>query len=149
MEVYNKTQIGTLIIVTFLIAIAALLYIPTPQLKESLWILILGLILVLLLFYSLTIRITPQHFEFSLGIGIIRKKIPIDEIAYCNPVKNSVFTGWGIRKIPGGWLYNMTGLWAVELTLKNGKIIRVGSPEPVEICKILSQLKSSGSLSVE
>jgi hypothetical protein len=39
----------------------------------------------------------------------------------------------GIRKIPGGWLYNISGADAVELTLKGGKRCRIGTDVPEEL----------------
>ncbi len=63
----------------------------------------------LLIFYKLTITIDATYLLFSFGIGLFSKKYLITDIQSCNPVKNSPFYGIGIRLIPGGWLYNVSG----------------------------------------
>ena len=42
-------------------------------------------------------------------------------------------TGWGIRLIPNGWLWNVSGLGAVELSLVNGQRFRIGTDEPEQL----------------
>ena len=48
-------------------------------------------------------------------------------------MRNLWYYGWGIRYTPHGWLFNVSGLDAVELELKNGRTWRVGTDEPVEL----------------
>jgi hypothetical protein len=55
------------------------------------------------------------------------------EIEECTIVKNSWWYGWGIRLTPYGWLYNVAGWEAVEVLLKNGKKIRIGTDEPEKL----------------
>jgi hypothetical protein len=43
------------------------------------------------------------------------------------------FYGWGIRWIPGGWLWNVSGLDGVELVLVNNRRFRVGTDEPEQL----------------
>jgi hypothetical protein len=45
-------------------------------------------------------------------------------------VTNPWWYGWGIRLIPGGWMWNITGNQAVELKLKSGRLLRIGTDEP-------------------
>jgi hypothetical protein len=52
-------------------------------------------------------------------------------------VKNPWYYGWGIRLIPGGWLYNVSGFWAVELQMKNGKRYRIGTDDAEGLAKSL------------
>ena len=44
-------------------------------------------------------------------------------------VRNKWYYGFGIRLIPGGQMYNVAGLDAVELKLTNGRVFRVGTDE--------------------
>ncbi len=141
-ELYRRTQIGTLTIVTFIIAFLTFLFLNLPDATTRYTILIL-LVVVAILFSSLTIVITETHLIFYFGPGIMKKKIPLKEITHCKPEKNSIFHGWGIKKIPGGWLFNVSGLKVVEVTLKNGKRYRIGSPEPEEVCRVVNDLKFS------
>ena len=139
----QKTQVGTLVIATGVFALVVILWAIPRELVEQRIILGLVAILAVSLFYSLTIVITPEHLKFSLGIGVIRKTIPLSDIVSCTPVRISIFTGWGIKKIPGGWQYNVTGLDAVDIYLRNGKLIRIGTPEPREVCKTIEELRKS------
>ncbi|MGQ9620599.1 MAG: hypothetical protein ACUVTX_06385 [Bacteroidales bacterium] len=95
----------------------------------------------LLIFYKLTITINTTHISFSLGTGLIKRKFSLNDIEKCRPVKNSVWYGIGIRFIPDGWLYNVSGLYAIELTFKNKKSkIRIGTDKPEEISGIINKL---------
>jgi len=46
-------------------------------------------------------------------------------------VKNPWYFGWGVRFIPNGMLYNITGTAAIELKFKHtNKVFRIGSKDP-------------------
>jgi hypothetical protein len=80
------------------------------------------------------VRVTPEAITISFGIGIIKKKKLIREINSVASVKNPWYYGWGIRLIPNGWLYNISGSDAVELTFSNKKtIIRIGTANPLTL----------------
>ncbi len=51
------------------------------------------------------------------------------DIANVSIVRNSVLNGFGIRMRPGFRLYNVSGLDAVELHLKNGEVRRIGTDD--------------------
>lgn len=97
------------------------------------WWLYLGFILLFLILMALLSTLTvsgySDHVEIKFGIGPIRKKFHYKDIQSCSVQKNPLIYGWGIRKIPGGWLYNVSGLWSVQLDMKNGKMYRIGTPE--------------------
>jgi hypothetical protein len=96
-------------------------------------------LLCLLIFYKLTITVDDNNVSFSLGVGIIRKTYPLANIAECIPVKNSVFTGIGIRMLTNGWLYNVSGMMAVELRFKNRKsVVRIGTDRPEEVAEAIN-----------
>jgi len=95
----------------------------------------------LLIFYKLTISVDENYVGFCLGTGLIKKKYPVSEIKSCRAVKNSPFTGIGIRKISNGWLYNVSGLNAIELTFRNNdSVLRIGTDKPDEISQIINTL---------
>jgi hypothetical protein len=101
----------------------------------------LTMLICLLIFYKLTIVIDDGYFSFSLGLGLISKKYPIGEIKSCTPVKNFFLTGIGIRMLPNGWLYNVSGLGAVELSFKNKKsIVRIGTNDPEAVSQVVNEL---------
>ena len=85
------------------------------------------------LFDSLTVRVSHDLVEISFGIGIIRKQFDVGNIRRASVVKNKWYYGWGIRLTPHGWLYNVSGLYAVEILMDNGKQYRIGTDQPNEL----------------
>jgi fumarate reductase subunit D len=95
----------------------------------------------LLTFYKLKIIVDNTTVSFKLGIGLFGKSYNISDINYCKPVKNSAIYGIGIRKISNGWLYNVSGLKAIELSFKNSKkIVRIGTNNPFEVCEFIQSI---------
>ena len=131
MSTYRHTQFGTVNVV-IIIAIAPLTFLPAwvAGAAPIAWLILIFLLGILMLFYNLTVTIDDRDLRISFGIGLIRKRFPLDEIDSCQPVRNSWLYGWGIRLTPRGWLYNVSGLEAVELKMKSGKTCRIGTDEP-------------------
>lgn len=103
------------------------------------------LLVFLLLFHNLTIAVYPDHIHFYFGIGIIGRRIRFDDVISCKPVRNPWWYGWGIHRYPGGWVYNIHGLDAVELDLKKGAKIRIGTNESMRLSEIInSRLVGNG-----
>jgi hypothetical protein len=142
---YKKTQTGWIIIISCIPALLFLSWIiyyqdvlgkpfgdrPAPS---SFYLGIILLLLVLLaLFSNLTVTGFPTYVEMKFGIGLIRKKFEYNDIRTCSVQKNPWYYGWGIRKIPGGWLYNISGLMSVQFDMKNGKMYRIGTEEPEKL----------------
>jgi hypothetical protein len=88
------------------------------------------LLITLSLFYNLTITINEETLCASFGIGMIRKRVSVTEIAACEPIRIRWWYGWGIHLTPYGWLYNVSGLDAVAITLRNGRKFALGSDDP-------------------
>jgi hypothetical protein len=86
--------------------------------------------MILALFFRLTVTVDEHFVRAVFGIGIIGKRIPLGNIVSVRKVTNPWWYGWGIRLIPGGWMWNITGMQAVELKLKNGRLLRIGTDEP-------------------
>ncbi|MFH1253014.1 MAG: hypothetical protein V1664_01635 [Candidatus Uhrbacteria bacterium] len=58
-------------------------------------------------------------------------------------VRNSWYCGWGIRLTSHGWLFNVSGLSAVEITMKNGRSYRIGTDEPEKLTAVITRLKNN------
>jgi hypothetical protein len=140
---YSKTQYGKVIIWLSLIFILGVI-VFYDNLKNSDPIgeiaslsTVFFLILVVLLFYKLKVELKAQEIILSFGVGIIKKRIDINQIQSVESVKNKFWFGWGIRLTPHGWLWNVAGYDAVELTFKNDKRkFRIG-------CEDSNELKSA------
>jgi len=110
---------------------------------------IITIIICLLIFYKLTINIDDTHVAFRLGAGLVKKKYALKDIAECRPVKNNLLYGIGIRLTSDGWLYNVSGRYAIELTFKNKKSkVRIGTDKPEELSETINKLLNKpGSVS--
>ena len=89
--------------------------------------------IVFALFHSLTVRISRSEIALSFGVGLIRKQFPIGDISSASIVQNRWYNGFGIRKIRGGWLYNVSGFDAIEIQLKNERKYRIGTDQPKKL----------------
>jgi len=136
---YRHTQYGTFMFLVFLltgilIAVVALRILAEDRVPSA--ILMLGVYLFgLLMFYSLTVEISEEKLKFWFGIGIIQKTIALSEIQSTKEVKNPWYYFWGVKSIPGGWFYAIAPGTAVEIELRDGRIIQLGTNQP----KILNQ----------
>ena len=140
MSTYRHTQFGTVNVVVIL-AIAPLTILPAwvAGAAPVAWLILIFLLGILMLFHNLTVTIDSQDLRISFGIGLIRKRFPLDQIESSRPVRNTWLYGWGIRLTPRGWLYNVSGLGAVELQMKNGKTCRIGTDEPGVLAATLEE----------
>jgi hypothetical protein len=138
---YRHTQTGWLIIYVFLFILAGCLLIYKGY-NPDLFPILMIILICLALFYSLTATISEKFLEIRFGVGLIRKRFPLKDIASCRSVKNSWFYGWGIHMTPHGWLYNVSGLDAVEITTKSGKKYRIGTDVPLELEQALHSVLS-------
>ncbi len=101
------------------------------------------LAIVLALFHSLTVRVSRNEIALAFGIGLIRKSFVVPDIQVATIVRNRWYHGWGIKKIRGGWLYNVSGWDAVEIQLENGRRYRIGTDQPQEL---LAAIESAAAI---
>ena len=95
-------------------------------------------VLALVLFGSLTVKVDDELVDIRFGPGLIGKRLRLVDVQSCRPVRNRWLCGWGIRWIGRGqWLFNVSGLDAVELSMKNGKKYRIGTDEPQKLCEVI------------
>jgi hypothetical protein len=82
------------------------------------------------LFYSFTVQVAAGKIKFWFGIGLFRKTYSLSEIKSTRQVKDPWYYFWGVKSIPGGWLYAIAPGDALEIVLKNGLIVHVGTDQP-------------------
>jgi hypothetical protein len=96
------------------------------------------ILLALILFCRLTVEMNDEFVAVRFGPGVIRKKWRLAEIKSCAPVRNRWWHGWGIRWIGRRtWLFNISGWDAVELRVKDGRIVRIGTDEPTKLSELI------------
>jgi len=136
---YRHTQSGRLLQVCLYVPALAIflvcmfvIAIPTPALFV---LFAAGVVLFVSgwLFGSLTVIVGEGAVEIRFGPGLIRKRWALDDFASVAVVRNKWYYGLGIHLVPKGWLYNVSGLDAVELVRKNGRVLRIGTDEPAAL----------------
>lgn len=135
---YQHTQPGTLMriilavmSITFIsIAVGLLVAGRDPGQVVGLFVPVGIIAVILALFHSLSVRVTSEMVHLSFGIGLINKTFWLREIESAAVARTRWYHGWGIKKIRGGWLFNVSGFDAVELKLRNGRRYLMGTDEP-------------------
>ena len=107
------------------------MYVALARIAESRWgatvVIICLYVFGVSSFHSFTIEISEEKLKFRFGIGIIQKSFFIEEIKSVREVVNPWYYFWGVKSIPGGWFYAIAPGEAIEIILKNGKIVQLGT----------------------
>ena len=102
---YRHTQLGRVIAaccIPGLVPVVVLVhYIRIPEVNWVAAAIVGFQVLVLLLFGSLTVEVAGGHLRIRFGIGLIRKRWPLDGIESCRPVRNSWIQRLGHPQDPG------------------------------------------------
>lgn len=104
-----------------------------------------GAILVIsaIVFYKLTIKIDDGSLRAWLGPGIRCKRVSLDEIAGCEPIRIRWWDGWGIHLTRYGWLYNVSGWYAVAIRLRDGRKFALGTDDPDGLTEVIRHFASA------
>jgi uncharacterized membrane protein len=138
MKNYQHTQFGSAIVLGNGAIGFAMLLIAAFSPHPALYLLVGAVVLLVgALFSTLTIAIENGMLRASFGPGLINKKVRLGEIASVRPVPVRWWYGWGIHVTPHGWLYNVSGWKAVEITLRNGRRFCLGTDEPEDLLKAI------------
>ena len=141
---YRHTQIGWVTLVSTLLPL-----LPLPLLlhvthevgtRFGLLLTIAALFVFAALFATLSVRVDSTEVRLWFGIGLIQRRFAVVDIVTFQEVTNPWSYGWGIRWYPGGTLYNVSGLSAVELGLANGRRVRIGTDDPSTLFLALESL---------
>ena len=122
-----------MLLVVGVLALLVVSIVPHGEWMEAIALISIPLVIILF-FFSMSVEVNESRVVVRFGIGLFRKSIPLESIAKCESVRNPWWYGWGIHYTPRGWLYNISGFEAVELTLKDEKTLRIGSDEPQALC---------------
>ena len=130
---YKHTQIGYLILFV-LLAVIILFGSILVQAEFNSIILITMILIVIIVasFASLTVMIDKKYLTIKFGYGIYKKRFLLKDISSARMVKNQWYYGWGIRVWlwPRMIIYSISGFDAVEISMKDKKIYRIGTDEP-------------------
>lgn len=140
---YKHTQVGWYIILLVLPVCIGLAFLGMTDMAAAAIAIAALLLVVVGIFGFLTVTADEKSVGFHFGPGIISKRYTYDQIESVVQVRNSWIFGWGIRWYGPGWLYNVSGLDAIELKLKSGKKLRIGTDEPERLMSFI-RMKMAG-----
>jgi len=126
---YRHKQVGWAILAS---SILPVLLLGTIAITSQSWlpfVAVLPLLLLMPVFGLLTVEVSDTSVDVRFGMGLFRRRVPLQDIASIQPVTTSWRHGWGIRVIPGGRLYNVSGTDAVELVLADGRKVWIGTDD--------------------
>jgi len=95
------------------------------------------------IFSSMTIEVNESDIRWFFGPGVFHKSLPLEEIAKSKAVKNPLWMGFGIHAYGTGWIYNVSGLLGIEIELKGGAFIRLGTDEPNYLVAAIEDAQSN------
>ncbi|HEY9716777.1 MAG TPA: hypothetical protein V6C69_04890 [Trichormus sp.] len=90
-------------------------------------------------FRSLTIEVDTDRVRLLFGDGLLEKDVKLADVESVKQTRTNAWQGWGVHWIGNGWLYNVYGLAAVELKLKDGKVVVIGTDEPTELTEAINE----------
>ena len=131
---YQEHQKGGVIVIALIIALLVIVAGFFMNLNEigntslGFFLVTMLFLAIFALFGSMKTGVTSSEIKLTFGVGIIKKTILLHEVKAVTVVRNKWFYGWGIRYYGKGWMWNFSGLDAVELEFKNRKMrFRIGS----------------------
>ncbi|MEO5903058.1 MAG: hypothetical protein ABIQ55_03510 [Gemmatimonadaceae bacterium] len=98
-----------------------------------------GILLTAIVFSYQTIEVTDTYVISRFGFGAILKRLALSEISDVQFKPSSWYDGWGVRLTGRGWLYNVSGLGAVEFTMRGGGKIRFGTDDATNLIEAVRQ----------
>ena len=98
----------------------------------------IALLGVVLMFSRMEVTVNAGQVLAAFLFGWPHREIMLEDVTAVREVRNRWIQGWGIRKISGGWMYNVWGLDAVELELFSGKVFRIGTNDSGNLFAALS-----------
>ncbi len=144
-QTYKHKQWGlfTLIAMPLIAAIILRINYSFPLPAAGIGVLFGVLTLVAITFSSMTIEVNESEINWYFGPGLFKKSLPLEEVGQCKKVKNPLWMGIGIHAFGTGWIYNVSGLLGVEIELKGGSFIRLGTDEPNYLVQAIEDAKNN------
>jgi hypothetical protein len=141
---YHHTQPATVTRIAAVAALAVAVYtVARLGSPPILWLVVGVAVLGILTFGSMTVEVDHHRLTFWFGPGWIRRSFALTDIKSWTAVRNPWWYGWGIHLTPQGWLYNVGGAGAVQLELRDGRRLRVGTDEAERLCEAIKVMKGA------
>ena len=134
---YQHTQIGYAILVLSSIPMLLVSFVLIASFNYLILSIFLILLFIFYQFRKLVIVIDEEYLLVRFGEGLIQKVFLLDDIASCEIVRTHWYYGLGIRLTVKGWLFAVSGLNAVHITMANGKRYLIGTNDQDELFKAI------------
>lgn len=146
MEFYRRGQFGRILaglfVLGFILAMAGTFFRNGNGTDMRSLLLAEGLLfLAFVVFTRITIRVTEEFVEARFGPGFPKKRVLLDEIAHIEET-DIPWYALGIKRMKGGWAWGVAPGPALDLKLKNGRVVRLGTDDPDGLLDALE--KASG-----
>jgi hypothetical protein len=144
MQSYRHHQVswwglGVVAVVCALIVVATVAAGAGDELSAWFWVVVLAAAAVVMVDASrLTVEVDEHAVHVAFRFGWPRRTIRREEIVAVAPVRVRWYHGWGIRKVRNGWMYNVSGFDAIELSLVDGASFWIGTDDPDGLLAALS-----------
>ena len=142
---YRRFQFGWVIVIIFLIVMVWMTFAYIYQwgnnpVDTGGYIFFIALFSAILSgFYGMTVTVTEKQIKIKLGIGFYTKTIELSSIRSVDIRKCPVCYGYGIRIIPNGLLYSVSGRHAVEIKFRNkNRVTQIGTNDWENLKNVIS-----------
>jgi hypothetical protein len=147
---YHHTQIGYTMLVGMSLGVVVLAAAGANAMRampsgtpRTVGLTILGVVILMIVsaavtFSSLTVDVREGQLAWHFTGKIIRGSASISEVESASVAKNSPAYGWGIRETPYGRLYNVSGLHAVRVRLRDGTQFSLGTNDPERLAAAIT-----------
>lgn len=138
---YKNTQLAKAMLAIIGIVSLLLLLASFSKPNEPTGYIFILFAIIAILFSSLTISVENGKIHWFFGPRFWNKSLEISQIESARVIQTKWYYGLGIRLISTGWLYNVSGLTAVELNLKDGTIISLGTDDADNLVQAINAAK--------
>lgn len=81
--------------------------------------------------------------SWFFGPDILRKRLLLEEQDVCKKIRNPLWMDFGIHANGTGWIFKGSGPLGLEITLKSGAYIRLGSDQPNYLAQTIEDAKDN------
>ena len=143
---YHHRQTGWVMLAIAAITtalICALLLMAAPRIVPATFVVLLPFVglmgAVAILFSSMTVQLEKDSLSWHFGPRFWRNTLRLADIEKASAITSKWYWGYGIKYFgPGRWLYNVSGSDVVELTLRDGGWVRLGTDDADGLLHALS-----------
>lgn len=134
---YKHTQVGIVTLAVFGIITALLVFASMSKPEEPIGFVFIVLAIASVLFSTLTVKVDDTNIRWFFGPNFWSKSMPLSKVMSVKKVRTKWYYGFGIRLISTGWLYNVSGLTAVELKLTDGTTVSLGTDDADSLVAVI------------